>query len=71
MDKMGVCDVVPRSDAAKKGCRVIRTRWVTVNKGLDDIPRYVAGGLLKNSEVVVVTSTSTSQRHPIWRWSML
>ena len=36
IDKMGVCDVVPRSDAAEKGCRVIRTRWVTVNKGSDD-----------------------------------
>ena len=35
-DKMGVYDVVPRSDAAKKGCRVIRTRWVTVNKGSDN-----------------------------------
>ena len=33
IDKMGVYDVVPRSDAAEKGCRVIRTRWVTVNKG--------------------------------------
>ena len=38
-DKMGVHDVVPRSDAAKKGCRVIRTRWVTVNKGSDDNPQ--------------------------------
>ena len=36
IDKMGVYDVVPRSDAAEKGCRVIRTRWVTVNKGSDD-----------------------------------
>ena len=36
IDKMGFCDVVPRSDAAEKGCRVIRTRWVTVNKGSDD-----------------------------------
>ena len=36
IDKMGVCDVVPRSDAAKRGCRVIRTRWVTVNNGSDD-----------------------------------
>ena len=29
-DKIGFYDVVPRSDAAKKGCRVIRTRWVFV-----------------------------------------
>ena len=38
IDKMGVYDVVSRSDAAEKGCRVIRTRWVTVNKGSDDAP---------------------------------
>ena len=42
-DKMGVYDVVPRSDAAEKCCRVIRTRWVTVNKGTDDAPRLRAG----------------------------
>ena len=30
IDKMGVYNVVPRSPAAEKGCRVIRTRWVTV-----------------------------------------
>ena len=39
IDKMGVCDVGPRSEAAKRGCRVIRTRWVTVNKGSDDNPQ--------------------------------
>ena len=39
---MGVYDVVPRSDAAEKGCRVIRTRWVTVNKGSDDAPQLRA-----------------------------
>ena len=27
----------------KKGCRVIRTRWVTVNKGSDDAPQLRAG----------------------------
>ena len=42
IDKMGVYDVVPRSDAAEKGCRVIRTRWVTVNKGCDDAPQLRA-----------------------------
>ena len=42
IDKMGVYDVVPRSDAAEKGCRVIRTRWVTVNKGSDDAPQFRA-----------------------------
>ena len=41
-DKMGVYDVVPRSDASEKGCRVIRTRWVTVNKGSDDAPQLRA-----------------------------
>ena len=31
------------SDAAKKGCRVIRTRWMAVNKGSDDNPQIRAG----------------------------
>ena len=42
IDKMGVYDVVPRSAAAEKGCRVIRTIWVTVNKGFDDAPQLRA-----------------------------
>ena len=42
IDKMGVYDVVPRSAAAEKGCRVIRTRSVTVNKGSDDAPQLRA-----------------------------
>ena len=42
IDKMGVYDVVPRSDAAEKGCRVIRTRCITVNKGSDDAPQLRA-----------------------------
>ena len=42
IDKMGVYDVVPRPAAAEKGCRVIRTRWVTVNKGSDDAPQLRA-----------------------------
>ena len=62
IDKMGVYDVVPRSDAAEKGCRVIRTRWVTVNKGSDYGPQLRAG-LPRSSVVVAVTNTSTSQRH--------
>ena len=33
---MIVYDVVPRADAARKVCRVIRTRWVSANKGTDD-----------------------------------
>ena len=43
VDKMGVHGVVPRSTAAEKGCRVIRTRWVTVNKGSDVAPELRAG----------------------------
>ena len=42
VDKTGAYDVVPRSDAGKKGCRAIRTRWVTVNKGSDDNPQMCA-----------------------------
>ena len=67
-DKMGVYDVVPRSDAAEKGCRVIRTRWVTVIKGSGDAP---PGGSPRSSVVVAVTNTSTSQRHLTLRYSKL
>ena len=42
IDKMGVYDVVSRSDVADQGCRVIRIRWVTVNKGSDDAPQLRA-----------------------------
>ena len=38
-DKMGVYDVVPRSATSEKRCRVIRTRWVTLNKWSDDAPQ--------------------------------
>ena len=41
--QMGVHDVVPQSNAAEKGCRVIRTRWVAVNMGSDDAPQLRAG----------------------------
>ena len=70
IDKMAVHDVVPPSAAAEKGCRVIRTKWVTVNKGSDDAPQLRAGSLMY-SGVVAVTSTSTSQRRLIWHWSEL
>ena len=30
-DKMELCDVVSRTDAGKKGCRVIRIQWVLAN----------------------------------------
>ena len=43
VDKMGVYDVVPRSAAAEKGCCVIRTRCVTVNKLSDDALQLRAG----------------------------
>ena len=66
--KMGVCDVVPRSAAAEKGCHVIRTRWVTVNKGSDDAPQLRAGWVAQEFRgVVAVTNTSTSRRHLTWR----
>ena len=42
IDKVEVCDAVPRSAAAEKGCRVIRTRWVTADKGSDDTPQLRA-----------------------------
>ena len=41
-DKMGVYDVVPRSAAGEKGCRVIRNRWVSANEGSDDAPQLRA-----------------------------
>ena len=31
VDKMELCDVVSRTDAGKKGCRVIRIQWVLAN----------------------------------------
>ena len=40
VDKMGVYDRDPM--LWRKGCRVIRTRWVTVNKGSDDVPQLRA-----------------------------
>ena len=42
VDKMGLYDVVPRTDAGKKGCRVIRIQWVPANKGSDDRPQVRA-----------------------------
>ena len=65
IDKMGVCDVVSRSNAADKGCRVIPTSWFTVNKGSDDAPQLRARWVAqpRSSVVVAVTNTSTSQRH--------
>ena len=66
--KMGVFDVVPRSAAADKECHVIRTRWVTVNKGSDDAPQLRAGWVVQEFRgVVAVTNTSTSRRHLTWR----
>ena len=47
MDRMGVYDVVPRSTATEKGCRVFRTRWVTVNEESDDAPQLRAGWVAK------------------------
>ena len=45
VDKMRVYDVVPRSDAATKGCRVIRTRWVMATGGRTTNLSYAQCGL--------------------------
>ena len=71
INKMGVYDIAPRSDAAKKGCRVIRTKWVTVNKGSDDVHQIRARWVAQEFRGRCATNMSTSQRHPIWRWSKL
>ena len=42
VDKMRVHDVVSRADAAKKGCRVLHTKWILANKGSDDQPQLRA-----------------------------
>ena len=42
VDKMGVYDIVSRSDAAAKGCRVIRTRWSMAKKESYDKPQLRA-----------------------------
>ena len=41
-DKMGLYDVVFPTDAGKKGCRVIRIKWVLANKGSDHRPQLRA-----------------------------
>ena len=33
VDKMGLYDVIPRTDAGKKGCRVIRIQCILANWG--------------------------------------
>ena len=42
VDKMGLYDVIPRTDAGKTACRVIRIQWVLANWGSDDRPRLRA-----------------------------
>ena len=42
VDKMGLYDVIPRTDAGKTGCRVIRIQWVLANWGSDDRPQLRA-----------------------------
>ena len=39
---MRVHDIIPRADGAKKGCRVIRARWVLSIRGSDDQPQLRA-----------------------------
>ena len=67
IDKMGVYDVVLHSDAAEKGFRVFCTRWVTIDKGSDDTLQLRVRWVVQEFVVIAVTSTSTSQRHPIWQ----
>ena len=43
VDTVKVNHVVPRAEAAKEACRVIRTRGVLANKGSDDQPWLPAG----------------------------
>ena len=38
IEKMRVYDVVPRGEAARDRCRVIKTRWVIADKGSEDRP---------------------------------
>ena len=42
IEKMGVYEVVPRSEAAKRRCNVIKTRWVIANKGTEEKPQLRA-----------------------------
>ena len=49
IEKMRVYDAVPRSDAAEKRCRVIRTRWITVNKMSEDVPGWGCPVLLRDT----------------------
>ena len=37
---MRVYDKIPRAQAVRKGWKVIKTRWIDINKGDDDNPNY-------------------------------
>ena len=37
---MRVYDKIPRAQAARKGWKIIKTRWIDINKGDDDNPNY-------------------------------
>ena len=72
IDKMGVYDVVPRSTATEKKVAVsFAPDGSRSIKGLMTLLSCVLDGSPKNSVAVAATSTSTSQRRPIWRWSKL
>ena len=68
---MGVYDVAPRSDAAEKGAVLFAPDGLQSTRDPMMLLSHALGGLLKNAVVVAVTSTSTSQRRPIWHWSKL
>ena len=67
IDKMGVYDVVLRSAADEKVCRVIRTRWSQSTRFPTTLHSCEPDGLHKSSVVVMVTNTSTSLRRLTWR----
>ena len=69
IDKMGVHDVVPSPMLRREDVVSFAPGGSLSTQGQVTISRYVPGGSLKNSVVVVLTNTSTSQRHPILRWS--
>ena len=37
---MRVYDKIPRALAVRKGWKIIKTRWIDINKGDDDNPNY-------------------------------
>ena len=55
----------------KKGAVLFAPDWLQSTRDPMMLLSYALDGSLKNSVIVAVTSTSTSQRRPIWHWSKL